>query len=126
MRYARARGVVALPVLYATWEHRVYVRLPEYNDACNFVDRADLALDVGATAVGRVLIVRVAGIGLLVPETALPPHLGDELETWSADLPTRVMVLVPESVHRIPASDDLRHPPLPHVGARLPGTFVEV
>ena len=123
LRYARARGAAAQPVLYAAWDRRIYVRLPVYNDACNFVDRADVALDVDASSVGRVLIARVAGMGLLVPEATMPADLADTLETWPDGLPTRVMVLVPESVRQIPVADDVRYPPLPHAGARLPGTF---
>lgn len=123
LRYARARGAAAQPVLYAVWDRRVYVRLPVYNDACNFVDRADVALDVDASSAGRVLIARVAGMGLLVPEATMPVDLADTLETWPDDLPTRLMVLVPESVQQIPVADDVRYPPLPHAGTRLPGTF---
>jgi len=123
LRYARARGAAAQPVLYAVWDRRVYVRLPVYNDACNFVDRADVALDVDASSAGRVLIARAAGMGLLVPEATMPADLADTLETWPDDLPTRLMVLVPESVQQIPVADDVRYPPLPHAGARLPGTF---
>jgi len=122
LRYARARGTVALPVLYAAWDRRVYVRLPEYNDACNFVDRAEVALDVDTGSGGRVLIARVAGMGLVVPETGLPTELGDLLERWPDDMPTRIVVLVPESVRHIPVADDIRYPPLPQ-RACLPGTF---
>ena len=125
LRYARARGTMALPVQYATWEHRVYLRLPEYNDACHFVDRADIALDVDASTVGRVLIARVRGLGLLIPESALPDGLGAALDGWPEEVPTRALVLVPESVRRIPMADDVRYPPLPYAGARLPGTFAD-
>jgi hypothetical protein len=123
LRYARARGMMALPVRYAVWDRRVYIRLPEYNDACNFVDRADIALDIDASSIGRVLIARVTGLGLVVP--AAPAAVADLLETWSEDMSTRVLVLVPESVRQIPVADDVRYPPLPRAGARMPGTFAE-
>ncbi|HEY5784282.1 MAG TPA: hypothetical protein VIT65_05865 [Microlunatus sp.] len=123
LRYARARGAVAQPVLYTVWDRRIYVRLPVYNDACNFVDRADLALDVDASSSGRILIARVTGMGLLVPETTMPTALAETLETWPEGLPTRVLVLVPESVQHIPVADDVRYPPLPSAGSLLPGTY---
>lgn len=126
LRYARGRGTVALPVLYAARDRRIYVRLPAYNDACNFVDRADVALDVDASTVGRVLIARATGLGLVVPDAGLPADIDDQLETWPNDLPTRMLVLVAESVHRIPAADDVRYPPLPQIGARLPGTYANL
>lgn len=69
LRYARARGTVALPVHYATSQHRIYLRLPIFNDACNFIDRADLAMDVRGSTVGRMSVTRIAGVGLLVPDT---------------------------------------------------------
>jgi len=125
LRYARARGTLALPVRYAVWNHRVYIRLPAYNEACNFVDRADLALDVDASSAGRTWIARVAGLGLVVPDSALPAELGDSLEKWPADLPTRLVVLVSESLRQIPLADDARYPPLPDAGACLPGTFAD-
>lgn len=122
LRYARARGTVALPVTYAVRDRRVYVRLPVYNDACNFVDRADVALDVSIGSVGRVSIARLAGMGLVLPEGALPTGLAGQLETWPPDMPTRIVVLVTESVHQIPMADEARFPPLPRMGARLAGT----
>lgn len=125
LRYARARGTLALPVRYAVWNHRVYMRLPAYNDACNFVDRADVALDVDASSAGRALIARVAGLGLVVPDSALPAELGESLEKWPADMPTRLVVLVSESLRQIPQADDARYPPLPDTDARLPGTFAD-
>jgi len=125
LRYARARGAVAQPVLYAVWDRRVYVRLPVYNDACNFVDRADIALDVDASSAGRVLIARVAGMGLVVPDSTVPAEVADTLEVWPECMPTRVMVLVPESVRQIPVADDARYPPLPPTKVRLPGTFAD-
>ena len=36
----------------------------------------------------------------------MPADLADTLETWPDDLPTRLMVLVPESVQQIPVADD--------------------
>ncbi|HYI55453.1 MAG TPA: hypothetical protein VEX57_15915 [Microlunatus sp.] len=125
LRYARARGAVAQPVVYAARDRRVYVRLPVYNDACNFLDRADVALDVDAGSVARPLITRVAGTGLMIPDSTVPAGLTHTLEEWPAGMPTRVMVLVPESVRQIPVADDLRYPPLPQAGSRLPGTFAD-
>jgi hypothetical protein len=123
LRYARARGPAAQPVVYAAGDHRVYVRLPVYNDACNFVDRADVALDVDASTAGRVLIARAAGMGLVIPDCTVPTELADTLEVWPAGMPTRVLMLVAESVQRIPVADDVRYPPLPPARSRLPGTF---
>jgi len=125
LRYARARGAVALPVLYAARDRRLYVRLPVYNDACNFLDRADVALDVDASSAGRELIARVAGTGLMIPDSTVPTDVTHALEEWPDDLPTRVLVLVPESVRHIPVADDVRYPPLPQAQKRLPGTFAE-
>src|SRR4051794_36061417 len=90
LRYARARGTAALPVRYAIWKRRIYIRLPEYNDASNFLDRADVALDVDGRSAGRALIARVAGLGLLVPDSTLPAELGDALDRWPADTSTRL------------------------------------
>jgi len=125
LRYARARGAVALPVLYAARDRRLYVRLPVYNDACNFLDRADVALDVDASSAGRVLVARVAGAGLMIPDATVPTGLTHTLEEWPDDLPTRVLVLVPESVRQLPLADDVRYPPLPLTENRLPGTFAD-
>lgn len=125
LRYARARGAVSLPVIYTARDHRLYVRLPVYNDACNFLDRADVALDVDASSAGRVLIARVAGTGLMVPDSIVPTELTQALEEWPEDLPTRVLVLVPEFVSHIPVADDARYPPLPQTEIRLPGTFAD-
>ena len=125
LRYARARGAVALPVLYAARDRRLYVRLPVYNDACNFLDRADVALDVDASSAGRILITRVSGTGLMISDSLVPTGLSHTLEEWPDDLPTRVLVLVPESVRQIPLADDVRYPPLPQAESRLPGTFAD-
>lgn len=122
LRYSRARGTVALAVMYAVWDRRVYVRLPEYNDACNFVDRADVALDVDASSAGRAVTARVVGMGLLLPDETLPSDLTDKLEHWPIDLATRTVVLVPEAVLQV-QTDDARFPPLPQAGVRLPGTY---
>jgi len=100
-------------------------RLPVYNDACNFLDRADVALDVDAGSAGRPLIARVAGTGLMITDSTVPAGLTHTLEEWPAGMPTRVMVLVPESVRQIPVADDLRYPPLPQAGSRLPGTLAD-
>lgn len=126
LRYERARGTVALPIVYAARERRVYVRLAEYNDACHFVDRADVALDVNVRTGGHELIARVAGMGLIVPDASLPADLGRRLEVWPDGMPTRVMVIVPESVRQVPVADDVRYPPLPDADARRPGTFADL
>lgn len=99
--------------------------MPGYNDACSFVDRADLALDVDARAIGRQLIVRVSGWGLLVPDASLPDPILGLLDEWPPEVSTRALVLLPESVDWVPMIDDVRYPPLPEPGARLPGTYVD-
>lgn len=115
---------MSLAVRYATWGHRLLLRLPAYNDAPHFLDRADVALDVDASAVGKVQIVRVAGMALAVPSDAVPAEHDKELEHWPAELPTSALVIVPESVSWLPAVDDARFPPLPDLDERLPATFV--
>ena len=106
LRYARARGAVALPVLYAARDRRLYVRLPVYNDACNFLDRADVALDVDASSAGRISITRVSGTGLMIPD-ALPTGLSHTLRNAPrpADPGARAR---PESVRQLPLADDVR------------------
>ena len=126
LRYARARGTVALPVHYATSQHRIYLRLPIFNDACNFIDRADLALDVRGSTVGRMSVTRIAGVGLLVPDTGVPTDLTDTLEAAWGGVATRAIALVPESVRQFHFVDDLRYPPLEDQRARLPGTFTDM
>lgn len=114
---------MALPVRYGVSEHRIYVRLPAYNDACHFVDRADVALDVEGAMVGHPDIVRVAGVGLLISEALTPAGVSGALDAWPPEVPTSTLVLVPESVHRFAKADDLHDPPVP-TEAGLPGTFV--
>ena len=126
LRYARARGTVALPVHYATSQHRIYLRLPIFNDACNFIDRADLAMDVRGSTVGRMSVTRIAGVGLLVPDTGVPTDLTDTLEAAWGGVATRAIALVPESVRQFHFVDDLRYPPLEDQRARLPGTFTDM
>jgi hypothetical protein len=124
LRYARARGTMALPVRYGVGNHRVYIRLPAYNDACHFVDRAEVALDVEVATVGRLVIVRVAGVGLLIPETMVPEDISRLLDDWPPHVHTSTMVLVPESVHWLGKPDELQfRAPSPNAG--LPGTFVD-
>ena len=115
---------MALPVRYGVVDHRVYFRLPEYNDACHFIDRADVALDVEAATPGRLLIVRVSGVALMISAALLPGDSAEMLDAWPPEVCTSTVVLVPESVHRIPSTDDLRYPPVP-ADAGLPGTFVD-
>lgn len=124
LRYARARGTMALPVRYGVSDHRIYVRLPAFNDASHFVDRADVALDVEAAPIGHSGIVRVTGVGLLISEASTPAGLSGVLDAWPPEVPTTTMVLVPESVHRFAKADDLHDPPIP-TETGLPGTFVD-
>lgn len=124
LRYARARGTMALPVRYVTRDRRLYFRLPAYNDACHFIDRADVAMEVAAATSGREAVVRVAGVGLLIAPALLPAGLSATIDQWPPDIPTSTIVLVPESVQTVSTSDDRHHPPLP-CGPRLPGTFVD-
>ena len=83
---------MALPVRYGVSEHRIYVRLPAYNDACHFVDRADVALDVEGAMVGHPDIVRVAGVGLLISEALTPAGVsgafGRPTKLWVGSLTT--------------------------------------
>ena len=90
------------------------------------MDRADVALDVNVRTGGHELIARVAGMGLIVPDASLPADLGRRLEVWPDGMPTRVMVIVPESVRQVPVADDVRYPPLPDADARRPGTFADL
>lgn len=123
LRYARARGVVSLAVRYTTWGHRLALRLPAHHDAIRFVDRADVALDVDASTVGRVQIARITGVGLAVPTTSLPAEVDAALGSWPDDPLATVAVIAPESIAWLPMVDDLRFPPLPDPLSRLPATF---
>lgn len=123
LRYARARGTMALPVVYAIWDRRLVIRLPEYNDACHFIDRADVALDVDGSTDGGLGHARVSGLALLVPGESVPVEIHRALDQWPTDTSTRFAVIVPESVHWLAAIDDSRFPPLPMPPSRLPETF---
>lgn len=121
LRYSRARGVVSLAIRYATWGHRVVLRLPAYNDASHFLDGADVALDIDVSTVGRERIVRVSGVGVVSDPVSGPADaaLGPE----PAEFAATTVVIVPESVSWLPQVDDLRYPPLPSVTSRMPATF---
>ena len=121
LRYARARGVVSLAVHYATWGHRILLRLPAYNDASHFLDGADIALDIDASTVGAERIVRVSGVAVVSAAECEPADatLGPD----PAGLPSATVVIVPESVEWLPQVDDVRYPPLPSDVDRMPATF---
>ena len=123
LRYARAQGTMALPVRYVPCDHRLVLRLPEYNDAVHFLDRADVAIDVDTHADGRPYTVRVTGVGLVLPRGSVRPEVDAELEHWPDGVGARDVMIVVESVHWLPTPDDARYPPLPSCDHRLPSTY---
>jgi hypothetical protein len=125
LRYARARGIVSLAVHYTIWGHRLILRLPAFNDAIHFLDRADVALDVDASSAGRTQIVRVAGTALSVVGGSVPDELDTAAPPWPEGLPSSAVIIVPESVRWLPVVDDVRFPPLPDPWDRLPATYAE-
>lgn len=125
LRYTRARGTMGLPVIYLAEERRLYFRIPEFNDACHFLDRADLALDVDACQGGRCHTVRVTGLGLMIADSEAPNDIVSLLHGWPGGVATRLVVLIAEHIRHTSMSDDARHPPLPPTDRRLPGTFAD-
>jgi hypothetical protein len=116
---------MGLPVIYLAEDRRLYFRVPEFNDAGHFLDRADLALDVDHCLVGRCHTVRVTGLGLMIADSDAPNGIVSLLNGWPDGVATRLVVLIAEHIRRTSMSDDARHPPLPPPDRRLPGTFAD-
>lgn len=111
-----------MAVRYAIWGHRILIRLPAYSDASQFLDGADVALDVDASTADWGRVVRVAGVAIVVSDPS--GELADPaVDSDPAEAPTTTVVIVPESVNWLPQVDDIRYPPLPSDAARMPATF---
>ena len=114
--------MVSLAVRYASWGHRILIRLPAYSDARQFLDGADVALDVDASTADWARVVRVAGVAIVVSDPS--SELADAAVDSDPTEPlTTTVVIVPESVSWLPQVDDLRYPPLPSDAGRMPATF---
>lgn len=114
--------MVSLAVRYTIWGHRVLIRLPAHSDAHQFLDGADVALDIDASTADWTRVVRVAGVAVVASDPV--SELADSAEGADpAEPQTTTVVVVSESVNWLPQVDDLRYPPLPGGASRMPATF---
>lgn len=96
------RGPRGLVVGLRSTDDRVFLHVPEFNDAAGYLDGTDVDLEVtGPGPTGALWEVHVLGPAAVVRDADVPPAVLADAESWPSGVRSRFVAISPRSVRSV-------------------------